>query len=186
MSLKALATLLLATAASAVPAAPSNTTPDVITTTTALTGVTHSVVAGLGGLRFDPDNVVAEVGDVVEWHFLPVNHSLVQSSFAEPCSPLADGTGFFPGFEFATRQGQAPNVFQLEIVDKDTIWYYCPQNTGRHCQQGMAGVINQNFDNPEVSLRRYKELAALTASSVVPPVNHVGRVIPNPNPNGGF
>ncbi|KID88507.1 extracellular serine-rich protein [Metarhizium guizhouense ARSEF 977] len=185
MSLKAIATLLLAAAASAAPA-PSNTSPSDTTKTTTLTGVTHSVVAGLGGLRFDPDNVVAEIGDIVEWHFLPQNHSLAQSSFAEPCKPLADGTGFFPGFDFATSQGQARNVFQLQVKDKKTIWYYCPQQKGNHCQQGMAGVINQNFDNPNLSLQKYKEAAALTGTSVIPPVKNVGKVIPNPNPNGGF
>ncbi|KHN95834.1 extracellular serine-rich protein [Metarhizium album ARSEF 1941] len=186
MSLRAITNLLvLATAVSAGPA-PSNTTPDSVTKTTTLTGVTHSVVAGLGGLRFDPDNVVAEIGDIVEWHFLPANYSLAQSSFVDPCKPLAPGTGFFPGFEFATKEGQAPNVFQLEVKDKTPIWYYCPQREGSHCQRGMAGVINQNYDDPNVSLRRYKEMAALTGQSIVPAVNGVGRVIPNPNPNGGF
>jgi plastocyanin len=186
MSLRAITALaLLAVSVSAAPA-PSNTEHQDVTRTTTHTRVTHSVVAGLGGLRFDPDNVVAEIGDIVEWHFLPQNHSLAQSSFAEPCKPLADGTGFFPGFEFATKQGQAPNVFQLEVTNKKPIWYYCPQQKGNHCQQGMVGVINQNFDNPDFSLRVYRETAALTGTSVIPPVGNVGEVIPNPNPNGGF
>ncbi|GAO13384.1 uncharacterized protein UV8b_00636 [Ustilaginoidea virens] len=172
-------------------AAPSPST-DNATKTTPLTGVTHSVVAGLGGLRFDPDNVVAQVGDVVEWHFLPRNHSVAQSSFADPCRPLGSGSGsgsgsgFFPGFEFATEQGQARNVFQIVVRDMATIWYYCPQQAGDHCQNGMVGVVNQNFDNPGVSLSRYRERAALTGRSVIPPVSDVGKVIVNPNPNGGF
>lgn len=186
MSIKAITTLLLAASSISAAPAPSSTTNNEVTRTTTLTGVTHSVVAGLGGLKFDPDNVVAEIGDIVEWHFLPMNHSLVQSSFAEPCKPLADGTGFFPGFEFATQQGQATNVFQIVVEDKKPLWYYCPQQKGNHCQQGMVGVINQNFDNQEFSLRRHRELAALTGTSVIPEVNDVGKVIPNPNPNGGF
>lgn len=184
MSVKAITTLLLA--AASVSAAPTGTTDNDATKTTTLTGVTHSVVAGLGGLKFDPDNVVAEIGDIVEWHYLPMNHSVAQSSFAEPCKPLADGTGFFPGFEFATTQGQASNVFQIVVKDKKPTWYYCPQTKGNHCQAGMVGVINQNFDDQNFSLRRHKELAALTGVSVIPPVNAVGKVIPNPNPNGGF
>ncbi|GKU07414.1 extracellular serine-rich protein [Fusarium langsethiae] len=158
--------LLLAAVVSAAPASKTvRSTPD---KTVTLTGVTHSVNAGLGGLRFDPDNVVAEVGDVVEWHFLPANHTVAQSSFGEPCEPLADGTGFFAGFNFATAQGQAPD------------------QKGNHCQMGMVGVINQNFDNQDFSLRRHKELAALTGVSVIPDVQQGGSVIPNPNPNGGF
>lgn len=172
--------------AASVSAAPTTTVPREVSKTVPLTGVTHSVVAGLGGLRFDPDNVVAQVGDVVEWHYLPKNHSVAQSSFGEPCQPLADGTSFFSGFNFATQQGQAPKVFQVVVKDTKPIWYYCPQQVGSHCQNGMVGVINQNFDNPAVSLSKHRELASKTKVSVIPPVQQGGNVIPNPNPNGGF
>ncbi|KAK2593799.1 hypothetical protein QQS21_008507 [Conoideocrella luteorostrata] len=178
-------TLFLATAAFAAPA-PTNTTPDETTKTNAHNRVTHSVVAGLGGLKFDPDNVVAEIGDIVEWHFLPKNHSVAQSSFSEPCKPLDNGVSFFPGFQFATQEGQATNVFQIEVKDKKPIWYYCPQQNGNHCQAGMVGVINQNFDDQNFSLRRHRELAALTEKSVIPAISSEGQVIVNPNPNGGF
>lgn len=54
------------------------------------TGVTHKVLAGANGLlRFEPESVVAAVGDIVEFQFHPKNHSVAQSSFAEPCAPLA-------------------------------------------------------------------------------------------------
>ncbi|KAL4877971.1 hypothetical protein BJY04DRAFT_221545 [Aspergillus karnatakaensis] len=146
-----------------------------------LTGVTHSITASLGGaLRFDPDNVVAEIGDVIEWHFLPANHTVVQSNFANPCVPLAEGTSFFPGFEFATSEGQSENVFQIVVEDKNPIWYYCPQGT--HCQAGMSGVINQNFDG-DATLARYKKNAVDTVTEI-PEVN--GEAICNPNPDGGF
>lgn len=54
------------------------------------TGVTHIVVAGANGqLRFEPESVAAAVGDIVEFRFHPKNHSVAQSSFAQPCAPLA-------------------------------------------------------------------------------------------------
>ncbi|KAK6842336.1 plastocyanin-like domain-containing protein [Apiospora arundinis] len=54
------------------------------------TGVTHKVIAGANGqLRFEPESVLAAVGDIVEFQFHPKNHSVAQSSFAEPCAPLA-------------------------------------------------------------------------------------------------
>ncbi|KYK57631.1 plastocyanin-like domain-containing protein [Drechmeria coniospora] len=172
--------------AATVSAAPTLTVRQDASKTVPHTGVTHSVVAGLAGLRFDPDNVVAEIGDVIEWHFLPRNHSIAQSNFGNPCQPLADGASFFAGFNFFTQQGQAPDVFQIVVEDKKTIWYYCPQQGGSHCQNGMVGVINQNFDNQRFSLARHKELAAMTGVSVIPPVVQGGKVIRNPNPNGGF
>lgn len=178
------AALLLAATASA---APTKTTRDSPDNTVTLTGVTHSVVAGLGGLRFDPDNVVAEVGDVMEWHFLPMNHSVAQADFDTPCVPSASGLGFFAGFNFFTTEGQADNVFQAVIVDDSKpIWYYCPQTKGDHCQKGMVGVINQNFDDQTHSLAKFRDAAALTGVSIVPPTVQGGSVIPNPNPNGGF
>lgn len=176
---------ILTTAAviTALPTATTDSTPD---KTTTLTGVTHSVVAGRGGaLVFDPENVVAEVGDIVEWHFLPKNHSVAQSSFGQPCVPDASlAQPFFSGFQ-PIDTAQAPNVFQIVVNDKNPIWYYCAQTTGSHCQKGMAGVINQNFDSPN-TLSAYKALTAGTGTSVVPPVVQGGAVIPNPNPNSGF
>jgi len=174
----------LVAAAGIVSSAPTNTTLPSPSKTVSLTGVTHSVVAGLGGLHFDPDNVVAQVGDVVEWHFLPKNHSVAQSSFGSPCKPL-DATSFFSGFQ-PTPSGQAPNVFQIVVTDNNPIWYYCAQTDGNHCQAGMAGVINQNFNSQTNTLAKYMAAAADTGVSVIPPVIQGGKVIKNPNPLGGF
>lgn len=171
-------------------AAPTTTTgnSNLPSRTVPHTGVTHSVVAGRGGaLVFDPENVVAEIGDVIEWHFLPKNHSVAQSSFGQPCVPDAalGGASFFSGFQPVT-EGQAPDVFQIVVEDKNPIWYYCAQTNGNHCQKGMAGVINQNFDSAN-TLAAYKKAAALTGTSVVPAViEPAGGVIPNPNPLSGF
>ncbi len=172
-----------------VSALPTNTTFTPPSKTVTRTGVTHSVVAGLGGLHFDPDNVVAQVGDVVEWHFLPANHSVAQSSFGAPCQPIAGANpaSFFSGFQ-PSASGQAPDVFQIVVQDTNPLWYYCAQTKGGHCQAGMAGVINQNFNSPN-TLSAYKAKAALTGVSVIPPVSAgsvSGSVIPNPNPLGGF
>ncbi|ORY69613.1 uncharacterized protein BCR38DRAFT_334393 [Pseudomassariella vexata] len=184
---KTFTTLLFA--AGVISAAPTSTSTSHPSRTVSLTGVTHSVVAGLAGLRFDPENVVASAGDIIEWHFLPKNHSIAQSSFAEPCQPLANSpsTSFFSGFNFATSEGQAPDVFQIVVEDASKpIWYYCAQQTGAHCQNGMVGVINQNFESAEATLAKHKELAAKTGTSVIPPAVQGGEVIENPNPLGGF
>ncbi|KAJ0420308.1 hypothetical protein BJY00DRAFT_284619 [Aspergillus carlsbadensis] len=186
---------LLALAATSL-AAPTPTSPEDLSSTTAVTSIiTHTVVAALGGsLSFSPDNVQAEIGDVVEWHFLAANHTVAQSNFADPCVPLDDEysssslssaspSGFFPGFEFATAPGtQAANVFQITITDTNPIWYYCPQAT--HCQAGMSGVINQGFEEGDATLAEYKRNSV--GSVTVIPDEVVGEVIANPNPLGGF
>jgi plastocyanin len=108
----ALFTVLLAATAFA---APTNTIHERWTGTVAATGVTHTVVAGFNGLNYEPNNIVANPGDIVEWHFLAKNHSVAQSSFAEPCKPLnidQGSQGFFSGFNFVTAPG-AQNVSRL-------------------------------------------------------------------------
>lgn len=174
------------TAAVAVSAAPTITTGnDLPSRTVSRTGTTHSVVAGRSGLHFDPENVVAQVGDVVEWHFLPNNHSVAQSSFGKPCVPDADlPAPFFSGFQ-PIATGQAPNVFQIVVEDANPIWYYCAQTANNHCQSGMAGVINQNFNSPN-TLAAYKSAAAGTGTIIPPVIQPAGAVIPNPNPLSGF
>jgi hypothetical protein len=80
----------------------------------------------------------------------------VQSSFDKPCEPLASGAGVFSGFNFATQTGESKNVFTFQVQNKDPFWYYCSQTAGNHCQMGMSGVINQNFDG-QATLAKYKE-----------------------------
>ncbi|KAF3767118.1 hypothetical protein M406DRAFT_321479 [Cryphonectria parasitica EP155] len=50
-----------------------------------------------GDVYFDPVNVNASVGDVLEFHFLPHNHSVVMGDLSSACQPAATG-GFYSGF----------------------------------------------------------------------------------------
>ncbi|OCK83638.1 hypothetical protein K432DRAFT_261935, partial [Lepidopterella palustris CBS 459.81] len=127
---------------------------------------THRVLAGFNGLHFEPENIVAEIGDLVEVHFNPKNHSFAQSSFANPCKPIGDNA-FFSGFQ-PTEGKESENIFTITVTDKTPIWFYCAQTVGAHCQMGMAGVINQNFNSPN-TLDAYKKAAALSGVSVAPP-----------------
>ncbi|KAI1854864.1 hypothetical protein JX265_002503 [Neoarthrinium moseri] len=179
------AALLLAVSITAAPTA--TTGSNIPARTLPRTGVTHTIAAGRGALSFEPANVVAQKGEVIEWHFAPKNHSVAQSSFGNPCNPLEDGTGFFAGFNFRTDNVQADNVFQLVIEDPTKpIWYYCPQTEGDHCQKGMVGVINQNFNSNDATLAKYRAKAAESGHSVVPSVEQGGKVIPVPDPLAGF
>ena len=134
-------------------AAPVCTTALEPSKTLALTGVTHFVTAG-SNLRFDPENIVAETGDIVEWHFLARNHSVAQSSFDRPCI-LAEENSFFSGF-FPTAGNRSSDVFQIIIQHQAPLWFYCSQES--HCQRGMVSVINQGGD-ANSTLKVYKEHA---------------------------
>ena len=99
------------------------------------------ITVGNGGLKFNPSVVAANVGDTLTFSYYPKNHSVVQSSFADPCHPLASG-GFFSGFQ-PLSAGPGPVNFVVEVNDTKPIWVYCSQTKGSHCQNGMAMVVNE-------------------------------------------
>ncbi|KAK7431781.1 hypothetical protein QQZ08_001721 [Neonectria magnoliae] len=130
--------------------------------TSSVDGV-HVVKVGDGGLTFDPEELKASVGDVVEFHFYPQAHSVAQSSFDAPCEPL-NTTSFFSG-PVAVSSGVSDTVFSVTIENDLPIWYYCA--TAKHCQGGMVGVINAP-SNASRTLKKYAEAAAEADNNVTP------------------
>jgi plastocyanin len=177
--------LLAAAAVNSVSAAPSSSLASGPSRTRGDSVVTHSITAG-DGLAFSIPNVVANVGDTIEFHFKATNHSVAQAAFGAPCSPLPGGGGFFAGWNFAVSKGlpQSPNIVSLEVRDTAPMWYYCPQTVGSHCQNGMVGVINQNFSSSE-TIEAQIEMATKSTVSVSPETVQGGLVGANPNPDEG-
>ncbi|RYO75306.1 hypothetical protein DL764_010476 [Monosporascus ibericus] len=187
---KTLATILLAAAATTVSAAPTATYGGAGKLPSRTTGdepaITHTVAAGRGGLlEFQPFNIEAEVGSVIEFHFGPLSHSVVQSSFEEPCVQLPGG--FNSGFNFGVDEGQAENVYQFTIKDKTPIWFFCGR--AAHCSTGMVGSVNQVVDSGNTidafiaKARMFQGNATLLDESAG---DVEGRVLPNPDPLAGF
>ncbi len=98
------------------------------------------VDVGLGGLIYSPNNITEPPRTVVQFSFNPANHSVVQSSFDDPCHPLAAG-GFSSGF-VPTALSPSGVLFDIVVPDTKPIWFYCAQTTKTHCQAGMVGSIN--------------------------------------------
>lgn len=99
------------------------------------------ITVGDGNLVFNPSVVTANVGDTLIFSFYPKSHSVVQSSFADPCHPLVSG-GFFSGFQ-PLSAGPGPVDFVVQVNDTRPIWIYCSQTKDSHCQKGMAMVVNE-------------------------------------------
>ncbi|KAI1876918.1 uncharacterized protein JN550_000990 [Neoarthrinium moseri] len=102
----------------------------------------HEVTVGAGGqLKFIPETLNAQVGDQITYRFFAKNHSVVQSTFAEPCRPQIGG--FFSGFVANPSQDDAaPTTFTIHVNDTKPIWVYCGQRNNDHCQNGMVHAIN--------------------------------------------
>ncbi|KAL7789533.1 hypothetical protein V8C37DRAFT_213091 [Trichoderma ceciliae] len=111
---------------------------------------------------FNPSSVQASDGDTVEFHFQPVNHSVVAGDFRFPCSPLQLGTGFYSGF-FPTSSGESNKVFRVVINGTDPVPFYSSQ--GNECASGMVGIINPSGN---VTLADYRQRASTLARSVTP------------------
>lgn len=123
-----------------------------------------------GQLKFEPEQLDAAVGEMVQFQFYPINHSVARSNFANPCVPLdpatANGTSsFFSGFMPVSSSDKYMPTFTILVNETTPIWYYCA--TGKHCESGMAGVINPPKGNTDRTLAKYKAAAA-TAKTVVP------------------
>lgn len=105
---------------------------------------TFNVTVGANGLTFEPNQITAVVGDVVNFEFHPKNHTVSQSTFAQPCTYKAGGvdSGFAPVAADAT---EFP-VWTIKVTDLAPTWFFCAQ--GAHCTSGMVFAINVNTSSP--------------------------------------
>ncbi|KAM0254809.1 hypothetical protein ACHAQJ_006408 [Trichoderma viride] len=124
---------------------------------------TIRVDVGESGFNFTPNDITAAVGDILEFHYHSINHSVTAADFASPCKPKAEG-GFFSGF-FPTSSGENANVFQVEVNNTTPIWFYCSQPVLNHCGAGMVGAVNANANK---TLAQFKAAAEKVTSNESP------------------
>jgi len=100
---------------------------------------TFMITVGLNATNtYTPPTVPANVGDVIEFRFVGDNHTVTQSTFANPCmkmTPPGADSGFMP-----VAAGAAPATFNYTVTSTNPTWFYCQQGT--HCQQGMVFAVN--------------------------------------------
>ncbi|RKF59042.1 putative serine-threonine rich [Erysiphe neolycopersici] len=129
-------------------------------------GITHRVVVGGSkGLVFEPEQITAEEGDMVIFQFMSNNHSATQSSFENPCQPLAEGkdSGFLPNPNDSISP--APEI-AMQVTGSSPIWFYCKQ--GNHCQKGMTFSVNPGPDGSGRTHADFKKKAMSINASANP------------------
>ncbi|KAF8333959.1 uncharacterized protein EI90DRAFT_2915292 [Cantharellus anzutake] len=107
------------------------------------TPVIHQItVGGNSSLTFDPSNIAAQPNDIVQFTFVSKNHTITQSTFANPCvAGLKDGSpGFNSGFMPVAANSSNFPTFNVTVNNTSPIWGFCAQ-TG-HCGKGMVFAIN--------------------------------------------
>lgn len=132
----------------------------------ALVAAQTQVFVGMNGtLTFNPPELNVPIGGTVEFIFMSKNHSVYQSSFADPCTPLANGFEA-PFFPIASDQTDNFPTITLQVTQTAPLWFYCPQtNPANHCKAGMVGTINPTAD---------KTLAAFKAAAMGQPAGATG------------
>ncbi|KAI8932626.1 hypothetical protein NX059_010124 [Plenodomus lindquistii] len=163
---------LLAAATPAAPMAMSTGTANA-----AAEGMVATHVIQVGGsngtLTFLPNNVQAAPGDLVQFQFNPKNHSVVQSTFDNPCVPIqnimpnktdAFFSGYMPTNATAAAAGQAL-TYTIRVKDEKPVWFYCSQ--GMHCQAGMVGAINAPASGNK-TVEAFTALAANAPENLTP------------------
>jgi plastocyanin len=125
-------------------------------------------VGAAGKLTYSPEAIGAQVGDQVVFHFLAKNHTVTQSSFANPCG-LKDG-GLNSGFQPvpANTTDNFP-TFTVEVKDTEPIWIYCAQGARTatsHCGAGMVFAINCGADGAPNSFTNFKNAALAVGASL--------------------
>lgn len=140
-----------------------------------------TVLVGDGGLAFNPTQVTAQQGDNVIFEFRAKNHSVTQSSFAQPCTFLQTAAG--PGVDsgFQPVPAGSTNFPQWSItIDNATapLWFYCAQTApANHCQAGMVFAINptaeKSFDAFQAAAKA-GTTAAPSGGASAPPATATG------------
>ena len=57
---------------------------------------------------FKPNSVTAKTGDILEFHFMPANHSVAMGTWESACTP--DPNGFWSGY-VPVASGEAVSLF---------------------------------------------------------------------------
>ncbi|PPQ72020.1 hypothetical protein CVT24_008072 [Panaeolus cyanescens] len=129
----------------------------------------HDIQVGAAGkLLYYPEAIAAQPGDQVVFHFHPKNHTVTQSSFADPCG-RKDG-GISSGFQpvLANQTDHLP-TFTITVNDTEPIWMYCAQaarTPNSHCGAGMVFAINCGPDNAPNSFHNFKQAALAVGASL--------------------
>jgi plastocyanin len=129
----------------------------------------HDVQVGDGGkLLFSPEAIFASPGDQVVFHFRPKNHTVTQSSFADPCGRKNGGlsSGFNP---VPANQTDNFPTYTVTVNNTDPIWIYCAQAAklpNSHCGAGMVFAVNCGADGSPNSFTNFKKAALAVGASL--------------------
>ncbi|KKZ67695.1 hypothetical protein EMCG_06633 [[Emmonsia] crescens] len=100
-------------------------------------------------LRYSPEYLLkAPKGSKIHFDFRAANHTLTESSFDKPCTPLGKRSAIDTGFNHANPD-DIPEFKPFDFISRSNTprYFYCRQggSTAKsHCGKGMVFAINVN------------------------------------------
>jgi len=121
-----------------------NLLPVILSIGSALAANYTVIVGNNNTLTYQPSNITGVlVGDMINFVFVAGNHSVTQSSFAEPCQNLTSG-GLDSGFQKIQDNSTMAMQYSFTMTNASVpLWFYCRQTAPKnHCQNGMVFAVN--------------------------------------------
>lgn len=126
------------------------------------TATFHVAVGQEDGLTFKPNQLNANIGDTIVFHFRAGNHTLTRSSLEKPC--VSSGT-FDSGFNQYNPTEDNDLILVITVNSLEPQWFFCRQEQlFSHCHAGMVFAINPGKEMDDF-IRN-----AVTQSSMIPSV----------------
>jgi len=117
-----------------------------LASTVVVSAANISVLVGDGGLlAFTPPSITAASGDTINFEFRAKNHSVTQSTFANPCQlQTTPKTGIDSGFQAVPANATNFPSWSITVDDPTTpLWFFCAQTVpANHCNTGMVFAVN--------------------------------------------
>jgi len=157
----------------------------------ALVAAQQNITVAVGAnntLTYNATNIVASIGDTVTFVFLSKNHTVSQSTFADPCTqfvnttdPAAAAAPLTSGFKFVDPNGTTFPIWSVKITQAAPIWFFCAQ--APHCSKGM--VVSVNAPTTGNTFDAFQTKALATAPGAANTTTPSGSAIGGASATGG-
>ncbi|KAE8148507.1 hypothetical protein BDV25DRAFT_141741 [Aspergillus avenaceus] len=124
---------------------------------------------------FSPNQLNANIGDQIIFEFHSLNHTLTQSSFGDPCSPLG---GLDSGFTQYNPEDKDDLTLTITVNTLEPQWFFCKQiHPSSHCHAGIMFALNPGdrmkdfMENAKRSNPENSESAQYSMSTAEPSVH---------------
>ncbi|KAF8064195.1 hypothetical protein FPV67DRAFT_1503895 [Lyophyllum atratum] len=141
-----------------------------------LVGVGKDETTGKKGLGFDPSVIHPQVGDTIVWEFRSGQHSVVQSTFANPCTGNGGiNTGVQTVADSLSVDAPGLPKYTITVNSTDPIWFF--DEAGGLCNKGALLAVNPSDTQTAAA---FKENAAKAPAS--PPPSTTSAASPGQTP----